>query len=159
MWLVPPHASRCSAAHTNTTKMRIDKHTHAHTTLRIHTYHGICFCNGQHKSTMYDVLLRNRSGSGIHMTPGVMCSATYQLYEEHHTGDCVQSVDLLHVGSTKQPGFEHGAHHHGREHHTLVSFSTYLFRHLSPFGICSGSCTRPNTMLPLKWLNLLCTPT
>jgi|AntRauMFilla1563_2_1112583.scaffolds.fasta_scaffold20210_2 hypothetical protein len=74
---------------------------------------------------MYDVLLRIRSGSGMHMTPGVMCGATYQLHEEHYTGDCVQSVDLLHAGGTKQPGPGHAGHHHGREHRALVSCSTY----------------------------------
>jgi len=33
---VPPRASRYSAVHTNTTRMRIDTHTHAHTMLRTH---------------------------------------------------------------------------------------------------------------------------
>ena len=96
---VPPRASRWSAAHTSTTANSRAQPCSHHA---VHTQHGICFCIGKHMSSMYDVLLRIHSCSGMHMSTryNVLCDVPTQ--QRLYTGDCVQSVHLLHAGGTKQ---------------------------------------------------------
>ena len=151
---VPPRAIRHSAAHTNTTRMRIDKHTHAHTPLCIHI---TVFVSTTASTRTPCVTCRCAIALALPCTISTRCNGWCDIPTERgaDTGDHVQSVDLLHVGVTKQPCPEHGAHHHGRKHRVLVRCSYHLFWHFSPFRICGSEVHNAEGHAPIELVELV----
>jgi len=118
---VPPRAMwhNRDTAHTNNTRMCIDKHTHTHTPLCIHI---TVFVSTTTSTRTPRVTCCCAIAVALPCTISTRCNGWCDIPAERgsDTGDHVQSVDLLHVGVTKQLGPEHGADHNGCKHRALV---------------------------------------
>ena len=125
--------------------MCIDKRTHTHTPLGIHI---TVFVSTPTSTTTPRVTC----AVALPCTISTRCNGWCDIPAERgsDTGDHVQSVDLLHVGVTKQLGPEHGADHNGRKHRALVSCSSDLLRDLSPLRICGSEVHKAERHAPIE---------
>jgi hypothetical protein len=135
--------------HTNTTKMCVDERTHHHTPLCIHI---TVFVSTPPSTTTPRVTCGFAIAVALPCTTSTMCNRWCNIPAERgcDTGECVQTVDLLHGGVTKQLRPVHGADHNRRNHRALVRCSSDLLRDLSPFRICGSEVHKAERHAPIQ---------
>ena len=129
--------------------MFVDQRTHNHTPLRIHI---TVFVSTPPSTTTPRVTCGFAIAVALPCTMSTICNRWCNIPAERgcDTGDCVQLVDLLHGGVTKQLRPVHGADHNRCKHHAPVRCSSDFLRDLSPFRICSSEVHKAERHTPKR---------
>jgi len=146
---VPPRTTWHICMHTNTPKMCVDQRILHHTPLCMHI---TVFFSTPPSTTTPPVKCGIAIAAALPCTMSTMCNTWCNIPAERgcNTGECVQTVNLLHGGVTKQLRPEHGADHNRCKHRALVRCSSDLLRDLSPFRICSSEVHKAERHAPIK---------